>query len=106
LPVSVKQTDNRLVLTSSDPYVIKRNASAELVVEPFQPLCNVSLHWRGDRQLRALFEQELLRGLDEARTFDNPAAGWLLGVTGIMFGVMFLTGMVWVLIKYLPPRHW
>ena len=82
------------------------NAAAELTVAVFPALCNVTLHWRGDRGLRATIESDLALGLDEARTLDNPAAHWLLGVTGILFGVIFLTGMVWVLINYFPPRRW
>jgi hypothetical protein len=81
-------------------------AGAELVVEVFPPMCNVSLHWlRADVDLRAAIENHLARALDVARTFDNPAANWFMGLTGLLFGLVFLTGMIWAMTAYFL-RHW
>jgi hypothetical protein len=82
------------------------HASAELAVETFPSMCHVSLHWlRADRGLRAAVENDLARGLAGARTFENAAANWLLGFTGLLFGLIFLTGMILILTLYLPPRR-
>ena len=100
------ERDSIALASPRNASVIRTGASAELEVEVFPPLFNGSLHWvAADDNVRAAVENELAHTLEGARTFDNPASAWLLGATGLMCGVMFLTGMVWVLINYLPPRH-
>jgi len=80
--------------------------SAELTVEVFPSMCHVSLHWlRTEGNLRGEIENQLARDIEGARTFDNPAATWFLGLTGLLFGLIFLTGMIWVLTAYFPPRR-
>jgi hypothetical protein len=82
------------------------HGGAELLIEVFPPMCNVSLHWlRADRKLRAAIENQLDRALDDARVFDNPAANWFMGVTGLLFGLVFLSGAIWIMTAYFF-RHW
>ncbi|MCI0379953.1 MAG: hypothetical protein L0215_20420 [Gemmataceae bacterium] len=80
---------------------------AEVSVEYFVPLCHVTLHWRrNDLTLRTQVENKLNRLLPEARTLENPAGGWLYIVTAILFGLIFLAGMLWVFLTFFPPRRW
>ncbi len=82
------------------------HACAELVVEVFPPMCNVSLHWvHGESKWRTIVEKRLAQGLEGTRTFDNPANSWFMGLSGVLFGLIFLTILVWILINYFPPRH-
>ena len=79
--------------------------TAELRLEVFPSLCNVSLHWsRAEGELRAAIENRLARALEGARTFDNPAATWFMGAAGLLFGMICLTGMIWFLTVYFPRR--
>ncbi|HWY88402.1 MAG TPA: hypothetical protein VNX28_16940 [Gemmataceae bacterium] len=81
------------------------HAAAELEVEVFPSLYNVSLHWpRAEGQLRAAIENHLARALEGARAFDNPAANWFMGMAGLLFGLICLTGMIWLLTIYFPRR--
>lgn len=82
-------------------------AVAEVELVPFAAMCNLTLIWRYAKgALRDEVEGELRRRLDEARALDNPAAGWLLGLCGLLFGLLFLAAVVLVLTLYFPPRHW
>jgi hypothetical protein len=82
------------------------HACAELVVEAFPPMCNVTLRWvHGEAKWRPIFEKHLADELDRTRLLDNPSAGWLMGMSGVLFGLIFLTILVWLLINYFPPRH-
>jgi hypothetical protein len=79
---------------------------AELLVEVFPSMCNVSLHWlRSNGNMRAAIEKQLNGALEAARIFDNPAANWFMGVTGLLFGLVFLSGAIWIMTAYFF-RHW
>jgi hypothetical protein len=81
------------------------SGSGEIEVEPFTVMCNVTLHWRGAaRQLRPEVEAELAKRLEDAWAQENPAAGWLLGLSGLLFGFVFLTGVMLILTIYFPRR--
>jgi hypothetical protein len=84
---------------------VSLHGRAELALEVFPSMCNVSLDWRrAEGNLRPALETQLARRIEAARVFDNPAANWLMGLTGLLFGLVFLTGMVWVLTIYFPRR--
>ena len=62
---------------------------AELEVETFPSLCHVTLHWgRCAPGVRGEIEKELAKGLDSAVSEDNPVAGWMLSISGLIFGVL------------------
>ena len=74
-------------------------------VEVFPTMSHVTLHWlQSDDSLRDRIEAQIRRNLAEARTFDNPAGTWFLGMTGFFFGLIFLTGLVLALTTYFPRR--
>ncbi len=80
---------------------------ADVSVEYFVPLCHVTLHWRrNDATLRRQVEDKLNRLLPEARTLENPAGGWLYVVSAILFGLIFLAGMLWIFLTFFPVRRW
>jgi hypothetical protein len=88
------------------PRLAPLRGEAELLVEVFPPMCNVSLHWlRADGNLRMAIERQLDHALEAARVFDNPAANWFMGLTGLLFGLIFLTGTIWIMTTYFF-RHW
>ncbi len=81
--------------------------SAEVKVDVFPALCHVSLSWIGETgTIRRAVEAQLQRRLEGARTFDNPSAGWMLALTGLLLGLILLAGMTLLLIHYFPPRRW
>ncbi len=96
----------RPVLASGAP-AFTGPAFAELEIEVFPALCHATLHWRHHGgNLRHVVETELAKRLDGARAEDNPAGSWLLGVSGLLFGLLILTAMVLILTKFFPPRRW
>jgi hypothetical protein len=75
-------------------------------LESFAMLSNVSLHWHpGNSAARADVERELRRALAETFAPDNPAAGWLLGVSALVFLLIMVLTAVFVLMVLLNPRH-
>ncbi|MBI3406790.1 MAG: hypothetical protein HY040_00345 [Planctomycetes bacterium] len=80
----------------------------ELEVEQFPSMCNVSLHWaRIEPAERSRIESALAKKAERARAFDNPAATWLMGTSGVLFGLIFLAVVILFLNAYVPPpRHW
>ena len=99
---SAVQMGNRILL--SGPADVGSNG--ELAVQTFPALSNVTLRWRRvPPKLRTAIERHLQRGLDgDTHALDNPASNWLLAMTGVLLGMIFLTGMVWILLTYFPRR--
>ena len=75
---------------------------AELAIEPFRPFCNVTLRWDVcPPYLRSEVEQRLAIALEHATPTENPAAGWFLGFSGLVFGtITMLAGMFVVLVLW------
>lgn len=64
---------------------------AELLVDAFPALAHVTLHWRyHERGLRRSVEKQLHAALEHATALENPAAGWFLGASGLIFGLITL----------------
>jgi hypothetical protein len=81
------------------------SGSAEIAVEVFPAMRNITLRWlRAEGNLRTAIEDQLDRAIEGIRTFDNPAAGWLTALGGALFGLVFLTGMIWVFSVYFRIR--
>lgn len=78
---------------------------AELRVETFATFCHVTLHWQHySSQIRRDIESQLGRALEYAAAPDNPAAGWFLGFSGLIFGTVTMSAVLFVLLMYLHRR--
>jgi hypothetical protein len=101
------------VRTADDPVAVKTRYlgpalpgdSAMLQIDPFPAMRHVSLRWEGeDRGLRRQVETELARALAEVYTTVNPASGWLLSLSALLFFVM-LGVMTLLLVLLLAGRR-
>jgi hypothetical protein len=64
---------------------------AEVSVDMFPALANVTLHWDNYApDVRADVERDLERTLQLAAPAENPAAGWFLSISGLIFGALFM----------------
>lgn len=97
-------------LSASLPSVVTQvpvSSHAELDLELFPAMCNATIHWvRVEPVRRRQIESTLTRQLEAARAFDNPAAAWMMGVSGILFGLVFLAVLIIFLNAYFPPKRW
>jgi hypothetical protein len=79
--------------------------AGELRLEVFPALCHVTLHWRGgDRALQTGVEKALLKNLEYAVAMENPAAGWFLGISSLLFGALFMMAAMWIFTLVFPRR--
>lgn len=77
---------------------LRANSQAELELEPFPALFNVTLRWRDvPDTLRRDVEAELGNQLREMTTPDNPAASWFLTIASCLFGGLFLGLVAFIL---------
>jgi hypothetical protein len=68
---------------------------AEVEVEVFPALCHVTLHWDTyTAEIRRQIEADLEKALELAAPEENPAAGWFLSISGLVFGALFTIGVV------------
>lgn len=78
---------------------------AELRIDTFAAFCHVTLHWdRYSPQTRRDIESQLGRTLQHAGAPDNPAAGWFLGFSGLVFGTVTMAAILFVVLVYLHRR--
>lgn len=83
------------------------NPASSVTVHVFPSLYNVTLHWhRGiDPETRDEIEHELVKSFENVYTQDNPASGWLLGVSSGLFLLMvFSMVMVFIFTLFLRGR--
>src|SRR5262249_13334789 len=77
----------------------------ELAIESFPSMCHVTLHWDNyTPELRRQVETELQKCLEAAAPLDNPAAGWFLNLSGMIFGALIVVAVAEVLLIVLFPR--
>ena len=75
-------------------------------VDAFPSMSHVTLHWREhEPSLRDEIELGLSRRLQEVATYENPAAAWFLGASGLLFGLLFLIVVVLILNEFFPARR-
>lgn len=73
-------------------------------LESFPGFRHATLHWHtANNRLRRTIENEVNSRLLEALTDRNPAATWLLGVSGLIFGFVFL-GAVYIILLGMRGR--
>jgi hypothetical protein len=78
---------------------------AELTVDPFPMFCHITLHWENHAPaLRRDIENRLARALDDAVAVDNPAAVWLLGFSGLVFGGITVIAAFFVFLVLFSAR--
>ncbi len=78
---------------------------AELTIENFASMCNVTLHWGAcTPDLRAELERELDKNLESAAPLDNSAAGWFVSVSGMIFGAVLVILSMFIFMLVL--RRW
>jgi hypothetical protein len=88
------------------PPALVTEEAALVVVEPFEMMANVTLHWRAcPPQVREEVEAEIGKALAQVRVEDNPAGTWMLGISGFLFGLMFLTAAILLLALFLGQRR-
>jgi hypothetical protein len=79
---------------------------AELVIDPFPAFCHATLHWDSyTPALRREIEDRLARNLENAAAVENPAAGWFLGFSGLVFGAITLLAAFFVVLVVFARRH-
>jgi hypothetical protein len=77
----------------------------EVRIDTFAAFCHVTLHWdRYSPQMRRDIENQLGRTLQHAGAPDNPAAGWFLGFSGLVFGTVTMAAILFVVLIYLHRR--
>ncbi len=85
-------------------FAVDRARRGELRIELFPAMCHVTLHWDNTPQeLRRQIEMDLDKALEASAPEDNPAAGWFLSVSGLVFGALFMI-VVLVLIVVVFPK--
>ena len=91
---------------SAPPRASTGSRGAVFDVEAFPSMAHITLHWRDhDPLLRDEIELALTRRLQEVATYENPAATWFLGVSGFLFGLLFLIVLVLILNEFFPARR-
>lgn len=107
------RTGRWLFITSAAPQTggfapdAARPTLAQVQIETFPAMCNVSMRWREKAQgSRRQIEDSLRKKLVTARVFDNPSANWLMAAGGVLFGLIFLGVLILFLNTYFPPRRW
>jgi hypothetical protein len=85
--------------------VIVGPASATVRTELFPAMCNVTLHWDAySPEVRQRVEAALARSLDSAAPEENPAAGWFLSISGLIFGALFMTVLLVLFVVFFPRQ--
>ncbi|MBI2805501.1 MAG: hypothetical protein HYX68_11035 [Planctomycetes bacterium] len=78
---------------------------AEVSVETFAAMCHVTLHWDNYLpEVRHEIEQELQKTLELAAPMENPAAGWFLSISGLIFGVLTMIVLAVAFLVFFPRR--
>jgi hypothetical protein len=79
---------------------------AELAVDRFPAFCHATLHWDSyTPPVRRDIEHQLRRALEHAAALENPAAGWFLGFSGLIFGAITLLAAFFVCLLLFARRH-
>jgi hypothetical protein len=82
-----------------------RAPTGAVELEFFSALRHATLHWFvKDSRLRGQIEDDLERRLPEAATEQNPAATWLLGISGMLFGLVILGSFFVILLTLYRVR--
>jgi hypothetical protein len=114
--LAARHEQKRLVVTASpsaDTAFTQQPATmtldrrhAELRVETFAAMRHVTLHWtRCTPETREQIEAELEKNLESAAPLENPAAGWFLNISGMIFGALIMAVLTFVIIVFFLARR-
>jgi hypothetical protein len=79
--------------------------AAELQIESFPPMCHITLHWDNYApEVRRQIENELEKSLESTAPLDNPAAGWFLNISGLIFGTLLMVALAFVILIVMSRR--
>jgi hypothetical protein len=100
LGIAAVQDRDRLILTKS-----MAERVGVLQVDAFPAMCHVTLRWDQCRpDVRRDIETELDKALVLAAPDENPAAGWFLSVSGLIFGALTMVVMAFIVMIVLGRR--
>jgi hypothetical protein len=86
---------------AADPFV---SEAGVVDVESFPALRHATLSWQvGDPRLRRTVDAEVNARLTDAMTGENPSVSWLLGISGVIFLLVFV-GALYFIFAGLRPR--
>ncbi len=78
---------------------------AELDIEIFPPMRHITLHWGNCApEVRRQIENELEKCLESTAPLDNPAAGWFLNISGLIFGTLLMVVLAFVMLILISRR--
>jgi hypothetical protein len=73
--------------------------AVELEIESFPSMCHITLHWGNHApEVRRQIENELEKSLESTAPLDNPAAGWFLNISGLIFGTLLMVMLAFVIL--------
>ncbi len=107
-PLPIMESAPSTALTEEAPMpapVVEDSRYAEMVVESFPSMCNVTLHWDNYApEVRRQIEAELDRCLEGAAPLENSSAGWFLNISGMIFGTLFMVVATFVILVMLAKH--
>lgn len=107
-PESRGETQESMAITQAAPkaaVAAKDSRYAELEIDSFPPMCHITLHWGNNApEVRRQIENELEKNLESTAPLDNPAAGWFLNISGLIFGTLLMVVLAFVILIVMSRR--
>src|SRR5262249_10610312 len=107
-PLSRGESQESTAITQAEPKLagaLDDSRTAALEIESFLPMCHITLHWGNHApEVRRQIENELEKSLDAAAPLDNPAAGWFLNISGLIFGTLLMVALAFVILIVMSRR--
>lgn len=105
-PAETTPLQGKLSIMPRATLTVKDTRHAHIRVDDFPLLQNLTFHWvDASPGLQEIIETDLRGNLDRTAPDDNPAAGWLLGLSAVLFGMLLTVTALAVMLAYFPPRH-
>jgi hypothetical protein len=107
-PMPPSENQESTAFTEVAPQAVARpddSRLTELEIESFPSMCHVTLHWDNDAAaIRRQIEAELDKSLESTAPLDNPAAGWFLNISGLIFGTLVMVVLAFVILLIMSRR--
>ena len=105
-PLSESQESTAISEAALKPAgALEDSRTAELEIDSFSSMCHITLHWGNQApEVRRQIENELEKSLDAAAPLDNPAAGWFLNISGLIFGTLLMVALAFVALIVMSRR--
>jgi hypothetical protein len=76
-----------------------------LDLDAFPAMRHITVHWHGDQNIRRAVEADLIHGLREVETRDNPVGTWLMSLSVCLFALSSLGLLAVLILRFLQlPR--